>query len=216
MLKLARLAGICAALAALCSIGLCQQQVPDESFIKLQSVFTDIRDKLWESNDEYWHRGEFERCIATLRLIVQIDPHDTEAYTGAAWLMDSALRDNESEAFLLEGLSNNPDVYDIYLELGNFYYFSSRYDKAIVYYNAALTFDAPEFVRHQLAHAYEHTGCIGDSLDTWLECEAMDPNDQIPQIQIDRILQGGEMSHVPEAITRAKQERKREKGEWRN
>ena len=190
-----------------------QQQIPAKSFETLQSVISDVRDRLCVKNDEYWHMGEFNRCIATMRLVTQMDPHDAESYENTAWLMWSDLREADAEAFLREGLANNTNVYDLYLELGTFYYFRTRFEEAIPLYFACLTFaDAPPYARHQLAHAYEHGGYIGDALETWLEAEAIEPDSEVPPMQIDRILQGGEPSQSPESMVRSIQQRLEEAG----
>ena len=195
-----------------CGAAGAQQQIPPDSLARLQDVFGAVWENLWETSDEYWHRGEFDRCIAAGRLITQINPHDTQAYEAAAWLMDSDLREEDAEAFLREGLANNPDTYDLYFELGSFCYFRTRYEEAIPLFAACLTFaDTPLFVRHMLAHAYEHAGCIGDALDTWIEAEAAEPDSAIPPMQIDRIMQGGEPSQVPENNLRSIQQRKEER-----
>lgn len=191
---------------------LAQQQVPQDSLEKLQSVFGDVRDQLWTRNDDFWHHGEFNRCIAMMRVITSMDPYDTEAYEDGAWLMDSDLRESDAEAYLIEGLGNNRDVYDLYFELGSFYYFRTRYDEAIPLYATCMTFaDTPLFVRHQLAHAYEHAGYISDALETWLESEAAEPDNPIPAMHIERIMQGGEPSQVPGAATRSIKHRQQER-----
>lgn len=188
-----------------------QQQVPRESLTRIQEVFGAVRDQLWDRNDTYWHRGEFNRGIATMRLITRINPWDIDAYEGAAWLMDSDLREEDAEAFLREGLANNPDVYDLYYELGTFCYFRTRYNEAIVFYSGAVSFaETPLFVRHMLAHAYEKNGDIGDSLDVWLQSEAAEPDSPIPPMHIERIMEGGEPSQVPDSIARSIQHRKEE------
>lgn len=196
----------------LCGAGLAQQQIPPESLTKLQNVLGDVRDQLWTTNEEFWHHGELNRCIATLRLITAMDPHDTEAYEDAAWLMDSDLREEEAEAFLREGLANNPDVYHLYLELGTFCYSRKRFDEAIDLYTSCMTFaDTPDYVRHQLAHAYELGGATGDALETWIGAEALEPESAVPAMQIDRIMEGGEPSHGPDMMMRSLQERREER-----
>lgn len=211
MISFTRMLILCLVLIGLCSTIQAQDQIPDNSFVKLQDVFTKLRDNLWEKNDEFWHHGEFNRCIAMMRLITQIDPHDTEAYDDGAWLMESELRDREAEAFLREGLVNNPDTYDIYYCLGNFCYFNERFEEAVFYYTASLSFESPTLIRHQLAHAYEHAGYIGESLNTWLEVEAAEPDNIVAANQIERTLQGEKASAVPEMISRSKKERRDEK-----
>lgn len=196
----------------ICGAAFAQQQIPAASLEKLQNVLGDVRDHLWDRDDYYWHHGEFNRCIATMRLITSMDPHDTEAYEDGSWLMSSDLREQDAEAYLIEGLHNNPDVYDIYYELGNFYYFRMRFSEAIPLYAVCMSFeDTPLFVRHQLAHAYEQDGRIGEALDTWIEAEAAEPNGPIPPMHIDRIMHGGAPSEVPQSTVRGIQHRLEER-----
>ncbi|MCE5323967.1 hypothetical protein LLG46_11720 [bacterium] len=189
-----------------------QVSVPQGSIDKLSSTFSITRDKLWELNDEFWHEGEFERCIAMMRLITRIDPHDTQAYSDGAWLMQNQLRDDEAEVFLLEGLANNGDVYDLYFELGYYYYLHERFDEAIDYLIAASTFDAPMTTWHTLAHAYELAGYVDSSLGVWAYRNSVDPENPVPPMQIERILSGGPASGVPRFMSQARQERKARAG----
>ncbi len=212
-----RLASIAAVLTFLLCGSLCaQQQVPPESMDKLVEVFSIFRDELWERNDDYWHRGWFDRCIGNMRIITQLDPHDTEAYTNTAWLMSSDLREEEAEAFLREGLANNTDSSDMYFELGMFLYLRMRFDESLIYLSGAVVTGAPPFVWHQLAHAYERAGRIGDCLDTWFILEAMEPDSGVPAMQIDRILHGGEPSRAPEGIVESIAHRKQERAAGRD
>lgn len=196
----------------ICSGAVAQQPIPAASMMKLGYVFSGVNDRLWVVNDGFWHDGELNRCIATLRLITRINSHETDAYENVSWLMYSDLREDDSEAFLREGLANNLDYYDLYLELGTFCYFRMRYEEAINLYAACVMFpDAPGYVRSQLAHALEKNGQIGDALDIWTQIEAIDPHSAVVQLQIDRILQGGEASQVPEMISNSIETRKQDR-----
>lgn len=210
-MRIRSLAGLSLLILLLCRACIAQQQVPQASLVKLSDVFSTVRDKLWERNDDYWHHGWFNRCIGNMRMITQIDPRDTEAYIDAAWLMDSDVREEDAEAFLREGLANNPDVSDMYQELGTFLYLRMRFDESIIYLSGAVMTDAPPFVWHQLAHAYERAGRMGDCLDTWFEIEAMEPDNGVAPMQIDRILHGGEPSRAPEGVVNAIAQRKKDK-----
>jgi tetratricopeptide (TPR) repeat protein len=190
------------------SPALAQDQVPDESMQALQNILGNTRDTLWEKNDEFWHRGEFERCIATMRLITQIDPHDMEAYDDGAWLMQNQLRDDEAEVFLKEGLANNPDSYFMYFCLGYFYYIHERFDEAIDCLSVATTFDPPMTSWHTLAHAYENAGYVDSALNTWVLRSIVDPENPVPPMQITRMMSGGEPSGIPQMMSRAREERK--------
>ena len=188
-----------------------QQQIPNESLGRLQDVFSELRDRLWQIDDDFWHRGEFERCIATMRLITALDPRDVEAYADTAWLLQNQLRDDEAEAFLLEGLANNPDIYDLYFDLGYYYYMHQRFAEAVAKLEAAVTFDVPSMVWHLLAHAYEHAGDPGEAFNIWVQREAMEPDSPVPRIQIERLLTGGAPSIAPEMARHAREERMKEK-----
>jgi tetratricopeptide (TPR) repeat protein len=182
-----------------------------ESLANVKETFRLACDYLWQLDDYYWHQGQYERCIAILRLITQLDPHDTDAYGSGAWLMQNQLRDGEAELFLLEGLRNNQDVYDIYFELGFFCYLHERFEEAISYLENALCLDPPARVYHLLAHCYEHVGDIAQAINVWTICESAEPENLVPYIQIDRILRGGKPSQGPALARKSREERMRER-----
>lgn len=203
---------ICLAVLAAASAGTAQQQIPAASMEALQEMFADIRDGLCEATDHFWHRGDFDRCIAVTRLIAEIDPHDVEAYDNAAWLMQNNFRDDEAEAMLLRGVLNNRDRYDLYFALGYYYYMHQRFDEAVDYLEIAASLDPPIFVRHQLAHAYELGGDTSAALSTWLCVEALNPGDIVPQNHIRRIMEGKPPVNMPAMVTRWREQRKAEEG----
>ena len=58
-----------------------------------------------------------------LRLAADLDPQKTEIYTvGAFFVREPLNRADQAEAFLREGLRNNPDSYEILFELGRVYH----------------------------------------------------------------------------------------------
>lgn len=193
-----------------CGILYGQQQIPQESMDKLQDTFSLLRDDLWEQTDVFWHRGEYDRCVATCRLITQIDPHDIEAYDDAAWLMQNSFHDDQAEAFLLEGLKQNSDSFKMYFYVGYFYYMHIRFEDAIKYFEQANCYDAPFYVRHMLAHAYEYAGYTDEAFDLWTQAEDADPSDPVPQNQILRIMQGKPNTKLPYEIYNSRKERQKE------
>lgn len=198
------------ALLSICSGAFAEQMIPPGSLGSLQEIFTTINGQLWEASEDYWHKGEYGRCIAVLQLITEIDPYDVQAYDDAAWLMDSELRDNEAEALLLKGLKNNPESSELYFSLGRFYYFRERFNEAISYFEIATSFEVPEFMWHSLAHAYEHAGLATDALEIWIQREVIDPDDPVPFNQIARIIQGKPAPDTPGFISRAREQRRSE------
>lgn len=187
-----------------------QQKIPEDTYNNLRYTFTMLSIDLWKENDRFWHSGEYDRCIAMMRLITQVDPGDVEAYSDGAWLMQSQLRDEEAEAFLLEGVRNNTDIYDLYFELGHYYYYHTRYDEAVRYFETAVSFKCPELVWRQLAHALEHDGDPGGAMNIWLQLEYANPDDLVPQMQIDRLSKGEPADDVPAFMSKAREQRKEE------
>lgn len=72
---------------------------------------------------EHTHlQGNNEREILPwLRISAELDPQKVETYTVSAYWLRDLGKTNEAEAFLREGLRNNPDSYEILLELGRLY-----------------------------------------------------------------------------------------------
>jgi tetratricopeptide (TPR) repeat protein len=73
---------------------------------------------------EHTHlEGNNEREILPwLKLSAELDPQKIETYTVAAYWLRDLGKVKEAEAFLREGLLNNPDSYEILFELGRLYY----------------------------------------------------------------------------------------------
>ena len=70
--------------------------------------------------------GERE-ILPWLRLAADLDPQKIDTYTvGAFYLREHLHRAPEAEAFLREGLRNNPDSIEILFELGRLYHDSSH------------------------------------------------------------------------------------------
>ncbi len=67
-------------------------------------------------------RGTEREILPWLRLAADLDPQKTETYTvGAFFLSEHLHQTNEAEAFLREGLRNNPDNCEILFALGRLY-----------------------------------------------------------------------------------------------
>lgn len=191
-----------------CAAGPAQDLISLETDLSLGDTFVRLRDELWELDDVFWHQGEYDRCIATLRMITLVDPGDCEAYDNAAWLLQNDFKDDEAESVLREGLRNNPGSYDMYFNLGHFLFMHERYEEAVELLQTAVTFDCPSFICNVLAHAHELAGRPSEALNIWLQLEALEDFPGVPERQIDRILRGGEPTQTPAIIQRLRAERK--------
>lgn len=185
-------------------------QIPEESLDALQNTFAGIRDHLWELNDEYWHHGDYDRCIKILRLITEVDPHDVEAYDCAAWLLQNQFRDDEAEKLLAKSIANNPLSSDAYFDLGFFYYMHERFSESIRYLETSAGFCEFDPAWHILAHAYELSGNTSESLNIWLRMESLEPDSNVPKMNIERIMRGDPPSDIPGFVSRSREKRKAE------
>ena len=164
------------------------KSIPQASLQLIEDVFARTADLLWEKSDEYFHNGCFERSIALLRLVVEMDPTDVEAFSVAAWLMDSKDRPAEALAFLKRGLALNPNRYELYADLGRYYYQAKDYAKAADYFEKAVKFkDCPEVLWHMLAHSYENGGQIEKSVETWQHAAALEPDNPVVKNNLERV-----------------------------
>lgn len=162
--------------------------VPAGSLDMLQNTFARTTELLWEKSDVFFHNGEFERCVAMMRIIAEMDPSDTEAFTVGAWLMDSLDREEEAQAFLEKGLALNPGSYDLYGELGMRYFHNENYEKSIEYYEKAVSFeDCPDVTWHGLAHAYEKSGRIDKAIETWELIDVREPDNPVVKLNLGRL-----------------------------
>jgi tetratricopeptide (TPR) repeat protein len=67
--------------------------------------------------------GNEREMLPWLRLAADLDPQKVDTYTvGAFFLRDHLNRPDQAEAFLREGLRNNPDSSEILFELGRLYH----------------------------------------------------------------------------------------------
>jgi tetratricopeptide (TPR) repeat protein len=161
---------------------------PPESIDMLQDIFRKTADLLWEKSDEYFHDGKFEWSIAALRLVTEIDPTDVEAFSVGAWLMDSKGRPDDALSFLEKGLSINPMRWEMNSELGEFFYNKKRYSDSTAYFETAVKLpDCPLVVWHRLAHAYERSGRIEESIKTWEQLTVLEPDNPIVDMNLDRL-----------------------------
>lgn len=150
-----------------------------------------IAGALWVRADTFFHEGNYQAIIPVVRLVTWLDPHNIDVYTTGAWHLDYNFTDQRNQlsdkryipasvALLKEGIRNNPNIWDLYFELGWTHYNKKMmdYDGALRYIEMACKkpgFDPntgakvprPEFVDRMLAHAYERAGRFDDAIAQW-------------------------------------------------
>jgi len=148
---------------------------------------------LWMKTHEYWHKGHGTQAKALwlMRLVTLLDPHWLEPWRITAWHLaynlyvetdDPALQAKYLQMgveCLKEGISWNPDRYDLYLELGWTLFDKVKdYEEAPKWFRAAMRYPHPEYVDRLVGHAYERMPDIPRALDAYDYCMKRNPLDQ--------------------------------------
>ncbi len=147
---------------------------------------------LWIKVDELWDQGKGTelQTLSLMRAVTLLDPHWLEPWRITAWHLAYNLyvetEDPQERATLLaksvaclkEGISWNPDIYDLYFELGWTYFDKIKnYDEATKWLEAAIQFEHPEYIERLIAHAYERIPDIDQALDWYDYCIKRNPGD---------------------------------------
>lgn len=150
-----------------------------------------IAGALWVRADEFFHRGHYHAIVPLVRMVTWLDPHNIDVYTTGAWHLDynfvdyaNTLSDKRyipaSIAFMKEGIRNNPNIWDLYFELGWTHYARKLMDNemAAYYISEACKYDSvdvntgakqrrPEFVDRMKAHMLEKVGKLDEANEQW-------------------------------------------------
>ncbi len=147
---------------------------------------------LWMKTHSMWHEGAGTHwdALYLMRMTTMLDPHWLEPWRITAWHCAYNLYvetdDPEQQAKMLdmgvdvlkEGISWNPDRYDLYFELGWTYFDKIRdYDEAARWLGAAIRFEHPEYIERLIAHGYERLPDIPKSLEWYDYCLKRRPSD---------------------------------------
>jgi tetratricopeptide (TPR) repeat protein len=148
---------------------------------------------LWMKTHTMWHsgRGTYWDSLYLMRMTTLLDPHWLEPWRITAWHCAYNLYvetdDPVEQARMLqlgvdvlkEGISWNPDRYDLYFELGWTYFDKIRdYDEAARWLGAATQFEHPEYIERLIAHGYERLPNMPEALKWYDYCLKRRPSDE--------------------------------------
>jgi tetratricopeptide (TPR) repeat protein len=147
---------------------------------------------LWMKMEELWDHGEgtWLACLNVMRTVTLLDPHWLEPWKILGWHLAYNLYVETKDpvkqaeylskglAALKEGVSWNPNTYELYFELAWTYFDKVRdYEQATKWFSAAIQFPHPEFIERMIAHAYERMPDIDRALDWYDYCLKRNPTD---------------------------------------
>jgi tetratricopeptide (TPR) repeat protein len=148
---------------------------------------------LWMKADQLWEsaEGTSVEALWTMRLTTMLDPHWLEPWRMTGWHLaynlfvetnDPKLRAEFLQMgvdCLKEGISWNPDRYDLYFELGWTYFDKVRdFEEATKWLIASIQFPHPEFADRMIGHAFERQPDMPRALDWYDYCLKRNPTDQ--------------------------------------
>lgn len=172
------------------------EEIPPGSLGVVEDVLGRVRDLLWEQSDGFFHQGNHERSIATLKLITEVDPTDMEAYSVGSWLMDSKGRESEAVDFLKLAALKNPTRYEPWSELGFLYSRDNEFAKSAEAFERAVAYpDCPPLTWHMLAHSYEKSGQLQKSVEAWEHALKLEPGDPVVLANLERVKKSAGMQN---------------------
>lgn len=166
-------------------------QLPGQFLVATFTGFKEVvAGTLWVRADTFFHSGQYDAIMPIVRLVTWLDPHNLDVFTTGAWHLDYNFVDkNEmsdkryipcSIALLKEGVAANPNIWDLYFELGWTHYnrklcdFVSglKYMKMACEHdgideNTGMTVPRPAYVDRMLAHQYEKVGDFEGAIKQW-------------------------------------------------
>jgi tetratricopeptide (TPR) repeat protein len=140
-------------------------------------------DLLWLKVDMLWHSGKWYLMTPTLRMITWLQKDFMAAWGLASWhlgynLSHYAQTEEDKQKYigqaielLKNGIAKNPDRYDLYWELGWFYFDKlENYDEAIRYFRRAIRFEHPLYIDRLIAKAYMEKGEYAKAKKELMRC----------------------------------------------
>jgi hypothetical protein len=152
---------------------------------------------LWIRADDFFHRGQYAAIIPIVRMVTWLDPHNIDVYITGAWHLDynfvdeaNSLSDKRyipaSIALMKEGIRNNPDIWDLYFELGWTHYCKKMNDNAnaLKWISKACEHEGIDpntgqkvrrydFVDRMKAHLLEKCGRFDEAIAQWHKARAL-------------------------------------------
>jgi pentatricopeptide repeat protein len=139
-------------------------------------------DLLWLQIEELFHSGQHYKMLPVLRSVTFLQPKFITPWAVGGWHLAYNISVMEKDPvasekwiqagvdFLKEGLSYNPERYDLYFELGwTLFHKVKNYAESVKYLEMARKFPRPEYVDNVLAHAYEKNGQIDKAIELWTD-----------------------------------------------
>jgi tetratricopeptide (TPR) repeat protein len=171
---------------------------------QIEAVRDTMVDALWVKTDEYWHGQNpkeelhpenIDPILSICRMVIELDPHYTDAYSVAAWLLLQQGKDKQALDFYRQGIARNPDRYELAHELGLQYYLLRKHDAkgALPYLKRAAELPSPIPVKRTYAHALARAGKYQEAAAQWRRILQQSPADPIAIKELTKLRAAGKI-----------------------
>lgn len=141
----------------------------------------------WTISDIYFHRADYTGTFYSLLAAVAANPRDPDAYICAGVMLLSMDKEEDSLKMRLIGLEYTRDLFDVWHDLGFWYFDRQDFATARGYFEEATKRPCPPFVWKMWAHACEHDGDLEKALEIWETVRGITPDDPVIEMNMDRI-----------------------------
>ncbi|MEI6513909.1 MAG: tetratricopeptide repeat protein [bacterium] len=165
-----------------------QSSPPAKTEKRVYDILDAAASELWSQTDVYWHKGQHYHVMSLLYMLIEIDPQGLTAYDNLGWLLESNHKDAQAIEIYKLAIKNNPNSWEPYFDLGNYYYNKKQYDLAIVPLKAS-TERVPSNSNpwRLLAHSYTKLDRLEEALEVWNKILMADPKDVAAKLNRDEV-----------------------------
>jgi len=173
-----------------------------------------VADFVWIGGHQAWEDQVWYKLREAIELAVVLQPHSISFWDLGSWHMawnasyaesvntkyhNKAVREKiqkewiqAGKQFLLDGIKNNPDTYELYFRLGWLIYQKENDPLgAVPWFEKAATYpEAPLYVGRMIGHMYEKAGKMQEAYGVWKRLWLVD-HDQYPGQLWQKIAQMG-------------------------
>lgn len=161
---------------------------PQGAVMQVDGITNRVIDNVWANTDRYWHDGDYNRCVALLRVCVEADPSFDEAVSTGAWLLWSMGDKPAANALLQRSTAIAPNKWLAHYTFGEQLFTRREYKDVIPHMQKATQFPgAPSQAWKMLAHSYDKTGQYQKSLAAWQQVVKKYPQDVAGPVNLKRV-----------------------------
>jgi len=138
--------------------------------------------------DRWFNDGDFPRCIQILRFNHELKPFDYEITTDLGWMLGNIEKPDEELQIYIEYRKAYPNYKDSALPEATFYFLKKMYDRIPAILEPKMDMRPHPNNFRILAHAYERTGQLQKSKETWEKYIKLMPSDETAKNNLNRVL----------------------------